>query len=162
MKFKNATARIGTTTLREWLQCKFQPGEAAEILLHLHEKFQPGLKYKPPCFRENSPAAHAHVIFSACAKIPFWIHRVFADFSTCLPGLKLSPLHGQFHFKGISFRIRAEISAWAEIRHVINPPKTNLTDWLPSLGLINKRIITSSSYLFYVICLQRGEKNCFT
>ena len=34
-----------------------------------HGKFHPWLKYKPPCFLGNNLTAHAHVAFSALAKI---------------------------------------------------------------------------------------------
>ena len=58
----------------------------AEILLRLHDKFQPGMK---SCFLENNLATHAQVAFSAQADIPSRLHGLFADFLACLPGLKM-------------------------------------------------------------------------
>lgn len=54
-----------------------------------HGEFQPWLKYKPPCFLGNNLTAHAHVVFSAQAEIPFRQHRHFVNFSSRLPKLKI-------------------------------------------------------------------------
>ena len=78
------------------------------------------------------------------AEITFRLHERFSDFLARLPGLKIlarfdqtglgfsaraelrpglnpSPCNRQFDFKRICLRSRAEISARAEIRHVIGP-----------------------------------------
>ena len=80
----------------------------------------------------------SNLTFQPGLKIPFGLHGTFLDFQACLAGLKIlarfestglgfsaraelcprlntSPCNGQFDFKRICFRSRAEI------RHVIGP-----------------------------------------
>ena len=46
----------------------------AEILLQLHNKFQPGLK---SCLLQSNLTAHARVAFSTWADFPFRLHGLF-------------------------------------------------------------------------------------
>ena len=70
-------------------RANFSPGEnfslakGVEILLRLHDEFQPGLKY---CFPGNKITAHVKACFSARAEIPFDYMGFFLIFQ---PGLRI-------------------------------------------------------------------------
>ena len=57
----------GVNLVRDRLHGEFQPAHRAEILLRLHDVFQPGLKFEiagksqrpPTCFVENTITEHA-------------------------------------------------------------------------------------------------------
>ena len=67
----------------------------------------------------------SHIIscFFARAEIPFRLHEIFSARGAIQPGLNPSPCNRQFDFKRICFSpvSRVEISARAEICHVIRP-----------------------------------------
>ena len=96
---------------------------------------------------ENKFDTHAHVPFSARAKIPFrlitWTSCGFFS-----PGLNL--LHGNrhFNFKRISFRTQAEISAWLtglEFANVITPNNKSSFSRSPSSSSVCSRSTFSRS-----------------
>ena len=131
----------------------FYPANRAEILLRLHDELQPRAEILVSApnmkLREKSLGRIRHPYYfllfcpgwnffsitwdffspgrnSAGLKILARFGQTMLGFSARAdlhPGLKKSPCNRQFDFKRICFRSRAEISARAEILHVIRPFK---------------------------------------
>ena len=145
------TKGVITWRILAWAEI-FQPAPRAEILLPLHGEFQPGFKHNfsitailfrwifRQCACSNSRPTQAEILlrlqegfqpsspgwtYSAWAKNPSLVSKSGLEFSAWAeiqPGQKPSPYNRHFHFKRISFRTTAEISAQphrAEIHHVI-------------------------------------------
>jgi len=72
-----------------------------------------------------APKMLVQALFSVRAKLSFRLRGIFSHFSARLPKLKIlarfESFSGHVNANFICFRIWAEISARAEIRHVISP-----------------------------------------